>query len=357
MENLATDVPASLCYQILQTSDCSKFLGLASRHGEPSPGHTNENGDRMRFVTCKTSEHGDLVGVIESDGIFTLSPGISLISLLGDDGSRLRESGEQALANPFLVLETLETVLRSPIPEPRSIRDFVTFESHTEGTVKLAGIGSKPDDMWYQIPTFYFSNPHAVVGPRDDVPMPPGCELFDLELEVAAVIGRAGHNLSVAEAEDHVVGFTIMNDWSARDIQFQEMRIGLGPAKGKDTAITLGPSLVTKDELEPYRSGDSYSLTMEARINGEVLGTDVLSNMAWTFPELVAYASRGTAVVPGDVLGSGTCGMGCLAELWGRQGYDAHPSLQIDDVVTLTVSGLGEVSNRVVAGAHFLPLR
>ncbi|WP_456697696.1 fumarylacetoacetate hydrolase family protein [Aeromicrobium sp. P5_D10] len=311
----------------------------------------------MRFVTCTTAAHGDLVGVVSDDTVQTLEPGVALIDLLGDDGERLHEAGRRALSDPYVVLERADTTLRAPIPEPRSIRDFITFQTHIEGTAQLAGLGAKPDDMWFEIPAFYFTNPHAVVGPHDDVPLPPGCELFDLELEVAAVIGRPGRNLTVEQAEDHIIGYTILNDWSARDVQFKEMRVGLGPAKGKDTATTLGPYLVTKDELEPHRTGSTYDLTMQCHINGELLGTDNVSNMAWTFPQLVSYASRGTQVKAGDVLGSGTCGMGCLAELWGRHGYDAHPPLGIGDTVTLTVEGLGQTINTITAGDPVHPLR
>lgn len=199
---------------------------------------------------------------------------------------------------------------------------------------------------------FYFTNPYAVVGPYDDVPVPPGCRTFDFELEVAAVIGTAGSDLSVAEAEHHIAGYTILNDWSARDVQAHEMRAHLGPAKGKDTVTTLGPVLVTADELRPFRHGASFDLAMRVSVNDVVIGEDRLSNMAWSFAEMVAYASRGTWVRPGDVLGSGTCGGGCLAELWGRHGRDAVPPVRPGDVVTMTVEQLGTIRNRVVAGVE-----
>ena len=170
--------------------------------------------------------------------------------------------------------------------------------------------------------------------------------MLDFELEVAAVIGRPGRDLTPEQARDVIVGYTIFNDWSARDLQQAEMRVGLGPAKGKDTATTLGPWLVTADELESYRDDDGFlDLELTASINGEQVGHDRLSHMGWTFEEMVAYASRGTWVRPGDVLGSGTCGNGgCLAELWGRNGEQAPPPLQPGDVVTLAVEGIGELT-------------
>jgi 2-keto-4-pentenoate hydratase/2-oxohepta-3-ene-1,7-dioic acid hydratase in catechol pathway len=211
---------------------------------------------------------------------------------------------------------------------------------------------------WYAAPTFYFTNPYAVYGPHDDIPVPPGSNVLDFELEVAAVIGKEGRDLTPEQAREHIVGYTVFNDWSARDLQSAEMRVGLGPCKGKDTAATLGPHLVTADELEPFRDQDGFlRLALTAEINGEVVGKDLLSNMSWTFEEMVAYASRGTVVRPGDVLGSGTCGNGgCLAELWGVRGTQDPPPLKPGDTVTLTVEGIGTVSNTVVAGPDPVPV-
>jgi 2-keto-4-pentenoate hydratase/2-oxohepta-3-ene-1,7-dioic acid hydratase in catechol pathway len=245
-----------------------------------------------------------------------------------------------------------------PPLEPPSVRDFVAFEEHVEGVRKAVDGASGVPDAWYDAPTFYFSNPHAMVGAHDDVPLPPGCQALDFELEVAAVIGRAGADLSPAQARDHVFGYTIFNDWSARDLQSREMRVGLGPCKGKDFATTLGPWLVTAEELEPYRDADGFlRLGLTAEVNGEVVGRDLLSNMGWPFDDLVAYASRGARLRPGDVLGSGTCGNGgCLAELWGRGGAQDPPPLKPGDTVTLTVEGIGTVSNTIVPGTEPVPI-
>ncbi|MCX4767789.1 fumarylacetoacetate hydrolase family protein [Streptomyces sp. NBC_01275] len=245
-----------------------------------------------------------------------------------------------------------------PPLQPPTIRDFVTFEEHVEGVRRsVDGAGGVPE-AWYDAPTFYFTNPYAVIGPHDDVPVPPGSQVLDFELEVAAVIGREGRDLTPEQARDHIIGYTILNDWSARDLQSREMQVRLGPCKGKDTAATLGPYLVTADELESYRDADGFlRLGLSASVNGEVVGTDLLSNMSWTFEEMAAYASRGAVVRPGDVLGSGTCGNGgCLAELWGVRGEPSPPPLKPGDTVTLTVEGIGTVSNTVVEGVDPVPL-
>jgi len=210
--------------------------------------------------------------------------------------------------------------------------------------------------VWYESPFCYFTNPHALTGPDDEIPVPPGCRRLDFELEVAAVIGRSGRNLTPDDAGNYIAGYTIFNDWSARDLQMAEMRLGLGMCKGKDFANTLGPWIVTPDELEPYRDGDRLDLNLRAELNGASLGVDTLANMAWSFPELVSYASRGTWVRPGDVLGSGTCGNGCLLELWGRRGREEPPPLTPGDVVSLHAEGIGTLTNTVVAGIDPHPL-
>jgi 2-keto-4-pentenoate hydratase/2-oxohepta-3-ene-1,7-dioic acid hydratase in catechol pathway len=242
-----------------------------------------------------------------------------------------------------------ETRLLAPV-QPPTMRDFSVFEQHIEGVIRDANADATVPLVWYESPFCYFTNPHAVTGPGDEIPVPPGCRRLDFELEVAAVIGRPGRDLAPADASDYIAGYTIFNDWSARDLQMAEMRLGLGICKGKDFANTLGPWIVTPDELEPYRDGDRFDLELHAELNGSSLGRDTLANMAWSFAELVSYASRGTWVRPGDVLGSGTCGNGCLLELWGRHGRDGLPPLQPGDVVSLHAEGIGTLTNTVVAG-------
>jgi 2-keto-4-pentenoate hydratase/2-oxohepta-3-ene-1,7-dioic acid hydratase in catechol pathway len=233
---------------------------------------------------------------------------------------------------------------------PASIRDSVSFEAHIEGARRSQEGATDPvPERWYAAPCFYFTNPHACVGAFDDVERFPGSRVFDLECEVGVVYGAHGRNLTPQEAAPGIIGYTIFNDWSARDIQRLEGQLPFGFFKGKDGAHTVGPYLVTADELEPYRTADGFlDLTMRAFINGELLGEDSLANMAWTFDELISYASRGAAVGPGDLLASGTCHRGCLTEIWGRAGERVPPPLVPGDVVTLEVEGLGMVRNRVV---------
>ncbi|MFJ1969646.1 fumarylacetoacetate hydrolase family protein [Streptomyces sp. NPDC087903] len=285
-----------------------------------------------------------LHGVVEDTVVRPLPDGVSPLDAVG--------------VRPVGPAVPLADVRLLPPLEPPTIRDFVTFEEHVEGVRRSVDGATGVPAAWYDAPTFYFTNPYAVVGPYDDVPVPPGSQVLDFELEVAAVVGREGRDLTPRQARDHIVGYTILNDWSARDLQSREMQVGLGPCKGKDTAVTLGPYLVTADELEPYRDSEGFlRLGLTATVNGEVVGEDLLSNMSWTFEEMVAYASRGSVVRPGDVLGSGTCGNGgCLAELWGVRGERRPPPLRPGDTVTLTVEGIGSLTNTVVAGTAPVPL-
>ena len=298
----------------------------------------------MRFATYE--HHGaERVGVIRGDVICPLSDPGSLAELVAR--GTLAYAAERADVGTGV--DIAEVRLLPPLLPP-SIRDFITFEQHVVAMAQR--FGDEVPDQWYQAPAFYFTNPHALIGAHDPVAIPPGCAMFDFELEVAAVIGRAGRDLTPRQARDHIVGYTILNDWSARDVQAREMTVHLGPAKGKDSATTLGPWLVTSDELEPYRDTDGMlDIGLTVAVN-DVVGRDRLANMAWTFEEMVAYASRGAWVRPGDVLGSGTCGSGCLAELWAWAGTEHPPPLRPYDTVTITVEGIGVISNTVVAGAE-----
>jgi fumarylacetoacetate (FAA) hydrolase len=217
-----------------------------------------------------------------------------------------------------------EVRLLAPVRRPPSVRDFYVFEEHVRNAAQVTGRPGVPDE-WYELPVFYFSNPAAIYGPDEEVPYPEGSEALDYELEVAAVVG----------AEGRIGGFTVMNDWSARDVQRREMRVGLGPAKGKDFATSLGPVLVTPDELGDLR------LEMVARVNGEERSRGNLGDMYHSWDAIVAHATRNTELRPGDVLGSGTVGTGCILERgderWLRPG----------DEVELEVEGIGVLRNRV----------
>jgi fumarylacetoacetate (FAA) hydrolase len=216
-----------------------------------------------------------------------------------------------------------QVVLRPPVLRPPSVRDFYAFEQHVK-TARSAR-GAEVPREWYEEPVFYFSNPGAIFGPEDEVPYPQGTEELDYELEVAAIIG----------ADGAIGGFTVMNDWSARDLQRFEMKVGLGPAKGKDFATSLGPVVVTPDEF------DGSTGTMTARVNGEERSRGELAGLHFSWARILERAALNTRLFPGDVIGSGTVGTGCILELGdGRW-------LQPGDVVELEVEGIGVLRNTV----------
>jgi 2-keto-4-pentenoate hydratase/2-oxohepta-3-ene-1,7-dioic acid hydratase in catechol pathway len=274
--------------------------------------------------------------------IYGIEPGHRLINLIDD----LPAAEQRARDEPFDTVPLGEAMLLAPISRPPTVRDFYAFENHVATARRSRGLEMEPD--WYQLPVFYFSNPYAIVGPHAEVRLPPGTTELDFELEAAAVIGRSGSDLDPDEAEAHIAGFCIMNDWSARDLQRREMKLNLGPAKGKDSATSLGPMLVTPDELGPFRKGKAYDLTMTAMVNGREYSRGNLADIHWSFGEMIAYASRGTRVEPGDVIGSGTCGTGCILELSLVHGTEKYPWLQPGDEVTVTIDHLGALSNSVV---------
>jgi fumarylacetoacetate (FAA) hydrolase len=229
-------------------------------------------------------------------------------------GAQSREHAEYPLA---------DVLLRTPVLRPPAVRDFYAFEQHVK--TARASRGLEVPAEWYEQPVFYFSNPSAIFGPEDEVPYPQGTEELDYELEVAVIIG----------ADGTIGGFTVMNDWSARDLQRAEMKVGLGPAKGKDFATSLGPVVVTPDEF------DGSGGVMTARVNGEERSRGELGDMQFSWERIVAHAAMNTRLLPGDVLGSGTVGTGCILELGdGRW-------LQPGDVVELEVEGIGVLRNTV----------
>jgi fumarylacetoacetate (FAA) hydrolase len=232
-----------------------------------------------------------------------------------------------------------------PVPFPvASLRDFYAFEQHVQTCRAHRGLGMVP--QWYQVPVFYFSNPVAVVGDGDPVWAPQGSDALDYELELACVIGTAARDLPADDsAMNCVAGFTIMNDWSARDLQRAEMAVGLGPSKSKDFATSLGPHLVPFAELkDAYRDGRLH-LEMTTRVNGREYSRGSGGSMYWTWPQILAHASRDTELRPGDVIGSGTVGTGCILELTPEA---VGGWLKPGDVVELTVERIGTLRNPVV---------
>ena len=225
----------------------------------------------------------------------------------------------------------------APLPNPPSLRDFIAFENHIAATSKKRGQPIPPE--WYKAPVYYKGNHRTIIGPDEDLPWPLETTKLDYELELACVVGRRGKDVPEREASAYIAGYTIMNDFSARDIQFQEMACRLGPAKGKDFATALGPCLVTPDEI-----ADLGSLTMIARVNGQEWSRGRFGTIHWSFPQMIAHVSRGETIYPGDVFGSGTVGGGC--------GLEMDRYLKPDDVVELEIQPIGVLRTRVVGATQ-----
>lgn len=288
-------------------------------------------------------------GFVIDDRVVPFPSGLRVSQVLAQGLPAAHRLFERTAGDSGTPLESVR--LLAPL-EPASIRDFVAFEEHVEGV--SAGVEGKSHvaPEWYEAPTFYFTNPHTVLGPGDVV-SPPVTSRLDFELELAVVVGGVdgsdGRDLDADAAREHIFGYTIMNDWSARDLQAREMKVRLGPAKGKDFGTSLGPWIVTADELERFVDDEGFlAIRAEVYVNDELIGADLVSNAGWPFPEFVAYASRNSRVVPGDVLGSGTVGNGgCLGELWGRNGELTPPPLQPGDVVRMSIEGIGDLVGAV----------
>ena len=310
----------------------------------------------MRWTTYVSPADGLEHPAVLSDGsLYGLRTAARLIDLLGDDGELLARSGEQALADPLDVIADGEAHLLAPVPVPPSVRDFYAFETHVR-TYREAN-GKEMDPDWYELPVFYFQNPAAIRSAREDVPMPPGSVKYDFELEFAAVIGRAGANLTPDEAEQHIAGYLLFCDWSARDLQAREVRHTLGPVKAKDTATSLGPWMVTPDELAPRRSGKSFDLKMSASVNGRPYSSGNADDLYWSFGQMISYASRGTRVQTGDVIASGTVGTGCILELSTVHSEDEYPWLEPGDEVRLEADLLGAITARITPPPPLHPLK
>src|SRR6516165_10496606 len=310
----------------------------------------------MKWVTYR-SGNGERTGMLSFGDIYAMPPGVTLLDLIGRGADGLRQAGDDALRSPSAVARLEEVTLMAPIPRPPSIRDSLCFLDHMRNCQAALGAGRVLKDSWYRIPAFYFACPSTVLGPYDDAPMAPGSAWQDFELEIAAVIGTTGKDLSVAEAERAIIGYTIFNDWSARDLQQLEGQLAIGQAKGKDSGVTLGPYLVTPDELEPYRRDGRLDLQVTALVNDAVIGSGSTAQMDWTFGEVISYASRGVTLTPGDVVGSGTVPTCTLVEHLSPTALESFPGwLRDGDVVTLQVQGLGETRQTVRASGAPQPL-
>jgi 2-keto-4-pentenoate hydratase/2-oxohepta-3-ene-1,7-dioic acid hydratase in catechol pathway/glyoxylase-like metal-dependent hydrolase (beta-lactamase superfamily II) len=303
----------------------------------------------MKWVTYRSAD-GERTGVLSGDTIHAVPPGVTLLELIGRGADGLRQAGEEALASESDAVRLDDVTLLAPIPRPPSIRDSLCFLDHMRNCQAAMGGGRELADTWYRIPAFYFACPATVLGPYEEAPMAPGSAWQDFELEIGAVIGTSGKDLTVEEAEQAIVGYTIFNDWSARDLQQLEGQLSIGQAKGKDSGVTLGPYLVTPDELEPYRQAGKLDLQVSALVNDTEIGSGSTAQMDWSFGEVISYASRGVTLRPGDVFGSGTVPTCTLVEHLSLTALESFPGwLHDGDVVTLRVQGLGETRQTVRA--------
>ncbi|MEH7454949.1 fumarylacetoacetate hydrolase family protein [Gottfriedia acidiceleris] len=296
----------------------------------------------MKFITFQY-DGNERAGLLVEDQVIDLNKASNgripadLLTILENYDLYINEIAE--ISGEGIPLSSVQ--LRAPLPKPQSIRDFYAFEEHVKTARGRRGLEMIPE--WYDVPVFYFTNHRAVIGPEDHVSIPTNCKKMDFELEIACIIGKEGKDIPVEEADDYILGYTILNDWSARDIQAHEVKVGLGPSKGKDFATSLGPCIVTKDEIENFRTGKSYDLKMTAAVNGKVISSGNFSSIYYSVPELISHASKNVTLYPGDVIGSGTVGTGCILEL----GEEKHRWLEDGDVVELSITGLGTLRNTV----------
>jgi fumarylacetoacetate (FAA) hydrolase len=289
----------------------------------------------MKFATVSTLRATSQPAIVIDDRVHTLPyPDMHAVIAAGAENAARKASKEPLTFDEVSFLSPLK---------PTTLRDGYAFEQHVKTANKNRG--REVPEEWYQFPVFYFTNPNAVYGHEDVIPYPPYTQAMDYELEIAVVIGKPGINIKVEEAEQHIFGYTIFNDWSARDIQRKEMIVGLGPAKGKDFASSFGPVIVTHESIADKAVGRPgvYDLEMAARINGVEMSRGNFKDMHWSFGEIIARASESVMLYPGDVIGSGTVGTGCLLELTKFQG----PWLQPGDVVELEVERIGILRNTV----------
>ena len=306
----------------------------------------------MKLISYKQNGKINL-GHLENDMIYDLH---ALDAQIADNMQDFLEGGEYqlqlaktAVENGSPTISECDIEIVSPVPNPPSIRDAYAFRQHVATARNNRGLDMIPE--FDEIPIFYFTNHHAVFGEGDFPVRQRHTEKLDFELECAAVIGKEGRDISTSDADEYIIGFMIMNDFSARALQMQEMKLNLGPAKGKDFGSSFGPWLVTKDELENYRqsspNGDRYNLKMKAYVNGIQVSEDTLANMTWTFAQIIERVSYGVNIFPGDIIGSGTCGTGCFLELNGSKITD-NQWLKTGDTVSLKIEALGKLTNKIV---------
>ena len=313
---------------------------------------------KLSTYTLKKSDK-ELIGLLNKDSLINLNVffgEISLIELIQLPDWKELIIKKTKLNN--LTTHNLEEVkLLAPIPRPNSLRDAYAFRQHVETSRRNRGLEmSKEFD---DFPVFYFSNHNAIFGPSDDIQcMPSHFEKLDYELEIAILIGKEGINVKAENAKEYIAGFMIMNDMSSRGLQMKEMKLNLGPAKGKDFASVLGPYLVTPDELSGNiinedGNGCNYDLQMTCSLNGKLLSRGNLKDMAWSFEKIIERVSYGATIYPGDIIGSGTVGTGCLLEINGTNKLKSSDFTEVwlkeNDVVEMEIEKLGKITNKIIS--------
>lgn len=313
---------------------------------------------KLSTYTLKKSDK-ELIGLLNKDSLINLNVFFGEICLL--ELIQLPDWKELIIKKTKLnnlTTHNLEEVkLLAPIPRPNSLRDAYAFRQHVETSRRNRGLEmiKEFDDF----PVFYFSNHNAIFGPSDDIQcMPSHFEKLDYELEIAILIGKEGINVKSENAKEYIAGFMIMNDMSSRGLQMKEMKLNLGPAKGKDFASVLGPYLVTPDELSVNiinedDNGCNYDLQMTCSLNGKLLSKGNLKDMAWSFEKIIERVSYGATIYPGDIIGSGTVGTGCLLEINGTNKLKSSDFTEVwlkeNDVVEMEIEKLGKITNKIIS--------
>lgn len=319
----------------------------------------------MKLVTFKNKNEETRIGWLKDDGIVDMQATDSrlpndMLTFIENHEAYFKIIKDNDLENTPPQYKDADVQLLAPLLNPRSVRDYIGFEQHMLNASK--SFGHKVGEAWYEMPIFYFTNHQAVYGPDDEIKRPEKEIKMDLELEIAVIIGKKGHDIKAENANDYIFGYTVFNDWTARFIQKREMEVPLGPHKGKDFANAFGPCIVTKDEFEQYRcsisrdihpehltmplsTGDRFDVKMTAKINDSIICEGNYKTVYWTFPQMIERASENkVAMMPGDILGSGTVGWGCLVE----NNFSVHRPIEPGDVVELEIEGIGILKNRVI---------
>ena len=318
----------------------------------------------MKLVTFKTKEGAVHTGWLKAEGVVAMQKADKrlpndMLAFIDNHETYFKIIKENRLEELIPHYQLIDVRLMAPLTNPRSIRDYLSFEQHMLNASKT--FGHSIGEAYYDIPVFYFTNHNAVFGPQDEIKRPKNETKMDFELELAVVMGKKGSDIPEDETDDYIFGYTIFNDWTARSLQREEMTLPLGPAKGKDFANAFGPCIVTKDEFEQYSctisrethpehltmpktTGDRFDVKMSARINGETICEGNYKTAYWTFAQMIKRASDNVTLLPGDILGSGTVGWGSLIE----NNFSVHRPLEPGDQVELEIEGIGVLSNKVV---------